>query len=67
MDVAVNINYEDGGSARAVYYRDHPTIVDLVVGPGPDQAEQVPAARELLRITGHNSEVVMPSTVPFRG
>ena len=67
MDVAVNINYEDGGSARAVYYRDHPTIVDLVVGPGPDQAEQVPAARELLRITGHNSEVVRPSTVPFRG
>lgn len=67
MDVAVNIVYEENAVERAAYYRDHPTIVDLVVGPGPDQAEQVLAARELLRITGHNSAVVRPSTVPFRG
>jgi hypothetical protein len=43
-----------------------PTIVDLVVGPGPDQSRQVLAAKELLAGVGHDPEVVRPSGVTYR-
>jgi len=42
-------------------------IVDLVVGPGPDQAGQVAAAKELLKIRRFNPDVVRASSAPFRG
>lgn len=44
-----------------------PTIVDLVVGPSPDQSGQVAAARELVRLGWHDPGVVRASGVPFRG
>jgi hypothetical protein len=60
LDVAVNVNREDGASHP-------PTIAKLVVGPCPDPRAQVAAARELLRANGHDPDVVTESKVPFRG
>jgi hypothetical protein len=52
--------------AQEAYHNAYPTIVDLVVGPGPEQGEQVLAARELLLSTGHDPEVVRRSKVSYR-
>lgn len=67
VDVGVNISEAVTAPGQELHYKAHPTIVDLVVGPGPDQAEQVLAARELLTGTGHHPEVVRPSKVSYRG
>ncbi|MGO4443084.1 DUF2971 domain-containing protein [Mycobacterium sp. 2YAF39] len=41
-------------------------IHDVIVGPGPDQAEQFVAARELLRLAGHQVQV-RASKISYRG
>ena len=43
------------------------TVAKIFVGPGPDQPGQVAAARELVKSSGNDPDVVMPSKVPFRG
>ncbi|OCB32813.1 hypothetical protein A5676_04440 [Mycobacterium malmoense] len=67
VDVGVNIPSASTPQDQERHYKTHPTIVDLVVGPGPDQAEQVLAARELLTGTGHDPKVVRPSNISYRG
>lgn len=67
VDVGVNISWASTPVDQELHHKAHPTIADLVVGPGPDQAEQVLAARELLAGAGHNPEVVRPSRVSYRG
>jgi hypothetical protein len=67
VNVAVNMSQADTAKEHEVHWKTHPTIVDLVVGPGPEQAEQVVAARELLKGAGHDPEVVRPSKVTYRG
>ena len=68
VDVSVNIP-EKSTTAREqeLHQEAHPTIVDLVVGPGPEKAEQVLAAKALLQGTGHDPGVVRPSKVSYRG
>jgi hypothetical protein len=67
VSVAVNVSQKETASEHAAHHNEHPTIVDLVVGPGPEQTEQVVAAKELLKATGHDPEVVRPSRVTYRG
>lgn len=67
VDAAVGLSWESNISTRNRHYDSHPTIVDLVVGPGPEQAEQVLAAKELLRGAGHDPDVVRPSKTSYRG
>jgi hypothetical protein len=64
--MAVNVSEKETAPEHAAHHKKHPTIVDLVVGPGPEQAEQVVAAKELLKATGHDPEVVRPSKVTYR-
>jgi hypothetical protein len=48
-------------------YGPSPTVAEVVVGPGPSQAEQVVAARDLVKISWNDPNVVRSSEVPFRG
>lgn len=66
VEAAVNVHSAKTAAERAAHHRDYPTIRDLVVGPGPEQAEQVLAAQELLHGTGHDPDVVRPSEVTYR-
>ena len=43
------------------------TIEDLVVGPSPDQAQRVAAAKQLLETNGQDPSVVRASPIPYRG
>ncbi|MGL6236101.1 MAG: DUF2971 domain-containing protein [Segniliparus sp.] len=43
-----------------------PLLHEIVVGPGPEQAGQIAAARELLKSLGHNPDLVRPSKAPLR-
>lgn len=63
---AVNVHSAETAAEREHHHREHPVIRDLVVGPGPEQAEQVLAAKELLHGTGHDPDVVRPSKVTYR-
>jgi hypothetical protein len=67
MEVAVNLLPNEPVDEVEHTTASHPTIVDLVVGPGPDQAGQVVAARELMRSTGRNPDVVRASEISYRG
>lgn len=60
MEIAINLHGDDDACK-------HPTIKDLVVGPGPEQAGQILAAYELLKANGHDRDVVRKSDVAFRG
>ena len=42
-------------------------IDKLVVGPGHNQRSQIAAARELLKASGHDPDVVVPSRLSFTG
>ncbi len=68
MEIGVNMPIEWPDKPETIFdHEAHPTIVDLVVGPGPAQAEQVLAAKELLNLTGHDTSVVRASKVSYRG
>lgn len=66
-EIAVNLLPSQGADEGKYESSTHPTVVDLVVGPGADRAEQVVAAQELMRSTGRDPEVVRASEVTFRG
>lgn len=59
-EIDVNVSTPDNPAVKT-------TIVDLVVGPCPDQDAQVAAAAELLQANGHDPKVVRKSDAPFRG
>jgi hypothetical protein len=61
LDIAVNMQTQDAAADLPA------TFAKVVVGPGPDQLGQVAATRELMKACGHDPDVVVPSTVPFRG
>ncbi|BBZ15904.1 DUF2971 domain-containing protein [Mycolicibacterium gadium] len=65
-NIAVNVSWKATAPEHEAHHKEHPTIVDLVVGPGPEQAEQVVAARELLKGTDHEPKVVRSSKVTYR-
>ncbi|WP_100495295.1 DUF2971 domain-containing protein [Mycobacteroides abscessus] len=68
VEIGVNMPLEQPDKPETKFDHDaQPTIIDLVVGPGPTQPEQVLAAKELLKVTGHNPAVVRPSRVSYRG
>lgn len=56
-------------AAQEAHGRPRPTrtIEDLVVGPSPDQAQRVAAAKQLLETNDHDPTVVRASPIPYRG
>jgi hypothetical protein len=59
LEIGVNLRFEPGANVQ--------TIGELVVGPHPDKSGQIAAARELMKVHGHNPDLVNASDAPFRG
>jgi hypothetical protein len=64
-EVRTKVNAEIDAIVKT--YGPSPTVAEVVVGPGPNQPEQMVATRDLVRISWNDPEVVRPSLVPFRG
>lgn len=67
VSLAVNVRAPGDEDREKVHERPERTIERLIVGPSPDQALRVVAARQLLETYGHDPSVVGASPLPFRG
>lgn len=68
ISIAVNLEAAPDIAVLERLFGPRPrTIDDLVVGPSPDQALRVSAAKQLLETNGHDPSVVRASPIPFRG